>query len=436
MASPFSTRAAWNAIEPTKVQVGAPTEPTNSQLFSPLTIKKTTFHNRIVVSPMCMYSSNDGLFNPLYHMAHYGTYALRGPGLMFIEASGVLPEGRISPQDMGIWSTEHRDAFAPIIELAHQTGTKIGIQIAHAGRKASTYAPFRKGTSAKKEAVDDENGGWEPVGPSSIAWDETFRVPHELSEQEIKKVVDAFGQSAKWCDEAGFDVIEIHGAHGYLITEFLSPISNRRTDKYGGSFENRIRMLLEVVESVQKNWPQDKPLFVRLSSTEWHNKTDEESWDLDQSIKLSAILKDMGVDLIDCSSGGNVATQSFKPADPQEVKLADAPAPQGSEGQTVGHSKLGSLQAAKKAAEEIKNPMTMFQVPFAKAVKEKTGIMSGAVGFITHPYQMESIIRSNHADLVFMAREFLRDPNLVYNAAFDLGVKVQWLGQHERAQFL
>lgn len=433
-SSSIPNAAAWSAIEPTKVPIGAPTEPTNSQLFTPLTIKSMTFHNRIVVSPMCMYSSHDGFFNPLYHMAHYGTYALRGPGLMFVEASAVVPEGRISPQDMGIWSPAHRDAFVPLITLAHQTGTKIGIQLAHAGRKASTYAPFRKGSSAKKEGVDDEHGGWEPVGPSSIPWDSSYRLPRELSEQEIHQVVQAFGQSAKWSHEAGFDVVEIHAAHGYLLNQFLSPLSNRRTDKYGGSFDNRIRLLLEVVEEVQKNWPSDKPLFVRLSASEWHNNPDEESWDLDQTIKLSAILKDKGVDLIDSSSGGNVSTQSFHPANPEDIKLADAPAPQGTEGQKVGHVKLGSLQEAKKAAEQDKNPFKMFQVPFAKAIKEKTGARTGAVGYITHPYEMESIIRGNSADLVFMAREFLRDPDLVYNAAFELGVKVQWLLQHERGK--
>ncbi|KAH8555088.1 NADH:flavin oxidoreductase/NADH oxidase [Umbelopsis sp. PMI_123] len=425
----------WNVVPGNKVPIGAPLEPTNSLLFSPLTIKNTTFHNRIVVSPMCQYSCVNGVFDHLYHMAHYGSYALRGPGLMFIEASGVLPEGRISPEDMGIWSPEHRDAFIPIIQLSHKTGVKIGIQLAHAGRKASTYSPFRKGSSAAKEGVEDEDGGWTPEGPSAIPWNEHFRVPHEMTEEDIARTVAAFGQSAKWCDEVGFDVVEIHGAHGYLITEFLSPLSNRRTDKYGGSFENRIRFLLEVLESVQQNWPKDKPLFVRLSVTEWHDNPNEESWDLDQTLKLAAILKEKGVDLIDCSSGGNTSTQKFKPADPQVIKLADAPAPQGSEGTQVGHHTLGSLETAKKEAEEnVNNPVSMFQVPFAIAIKQKVGIKTGAVGFITHPYQMESIIRSNQADLVFMAREFLRDPNLVYNAADQLGVKIQWLPQHERGR--
>ncbi|KAG2183159.1 hypothetical protein INT43_006154 [Umbelopsis isabellina] len=432
--SSSKVNSSWDFVQPTQVPVGAPVEPTNSLLFSPLTIKSTTFHNRIVVSPMCMYSSNDGLFDPQFHMAHYGTYALRGPGLMFIEASGVAPEGRISPQDMGIWSTAHRDAFKPIVELSHKTGVKIGIQIAHAGRKASTFAPFRKGTSAHKEGVDDAHGGWEPVGPSSIAWDDTFRVPHEMSEAEIQKAIEAFGQSAKWVDEAGFDVVEIHGAHGYLITEFLSPLSNHRTDKYGGSFENRTRFLLEIVDVVQKNWPADKPLFVRLSCSEWHNKKDEESWDFEQTLKLSAILKEKGVDLIDCSSGGNTSTQSFSGANPEDIKLADAPAPEGFEGKTLGHTKYGTLQEAKKHAEAMMNPMTMFQVPFAKDIKAKVGIKTGAVGFINHPYHMESIIRAGYADLVLMAREFLRDPNLVYNAAQELGVNVQWLGQHERGR--
>ncbi|KAH8555089.1 NADH:flavin oxidoreductase/NADH oxidase [Umbelopsis sp. PMI_123] len=389
----------WNVVPGNKVPIGAPLEPTNSLLFSPLTIKNTTFHNRIVVSPMCQYSCVNGVFDHLYHMAHYGSYALRGPGLMFIEASGVLPEGRISPEDMGIWSPEHRDAFIPIIQLSHKTGVKIGIQLAHAGRKASTYSLFRKSSSAAREGVADEDGGWTPEGPSAIPWNEHFRVPHEMTEEDIARTVAAFGQSAKWCDEVGFDVIEIHGAHGYLIPEFLSPLSNRRTDKYGGSFENRIRFLLEVLESVQQNWPKDKPLFVRLSVTEWHDNPNEESWDLDQTLKLAAILKEKGVDLIDCSSGGNTSTQKFKPADPQ-------------------------------------NPMSMFQVPFAAAIKQKVGIKTGAVGFITHPYQMESIIRSNQADLVFMAREFLRDPNLVYNAADELGVKIQWLPQHERGRMM
>ncbi|KAI8582372.1 hypothetical protein K450DRAFT_228649 [Umbelopsis ramanniana AG] len=431
-----SQQNEWTPIMETKVPIGAPQEATNSKLFSPLTIKNTTFHNRIVVSPMCMYSSKDGMFDSQFHMAHYGSFAIRGPGLMFIEASGVLPEGRISPEDMGIWSPAHRDAFIPIIELCHKTGVKIGIQLAHAGRKASTYSMFRQGTSAAKQGVDDEHGGWTPNGPSSIPWNEHFRVPHEMSEEEIAKAVAAFGQSAKWADEVGFDVIELHGAHGYLINSFLSPLSNHRTDKYGGSFENRIRFLLEILESVQQNWPKDKPLFVRISASEWHNNPDEESWDLDQSIKLAAILKDKGVDLIDCSSGGNTPTQTFKPANPEDIKLVDAPAPEGSEGTTINHHTFGSLQAAKQDAEKIKNPMVMFQLPFAAAVKEKVGILTGAVGFITHPYQMESIIRSNKADLVFMAREFLRDPNLVYNAADQLGVKVQWLRQHERGQYM
>lgn len=352
-----------------------------SLLFEPLTIKSLKLKNRIVVSPMCQYSSQDG-FATHWHLVHLGSRAVGGAALIISEAAAVSPEGRISPQDLGIWQDGHIEKLREINGFIHDQGAACGIQLAHAGRKASTYAEWRG-----KGLVAEADGGWQPVGPSPIAFADHYAVPDELDEEGIQKVIDDFGQAAKRALEAGFDVVEIHAAHGYLLYEFLSPLSNQRADAYGGAFENRIRLLLEVVASVQRFWPVDLPLFVRLSSSEWTAG----GWDLEQSVRLSKVLEEKGVDLIDASSGGNVAN-------------AEIP---------VGPS---------------------YQVPFASAIKKQVGILTGAVGMITQAVQAETILVNGDADLIFLARELLRDPYWPLKAAKELREDLKWPDQYRRAK--
>ena len=330
---------------------------------------------------MCEYSSDDG-FASDWHLVHLGSRAVGGAGLVFTEATAVAAEGRISPQDLGIWKDEHIAPLKRITDFLHSQETHAGIQLAHAGRKASTQVPW-----LGEGAVAPDAGGWADVlAPSSIRFSPSYPQPRELDLAGIARVTAQFREAAVRADRAGFDVIEIHAAHGYLLQEFLSPVSNHRSDAYGGSLENRARLLLEVVDAVRVVWPRERPLFVRISSTDWV----EGGWDLEQSVRLAALLKDHGVDLVDASSGGNVAGAAIP----------------------VGPG---------------------YQTPFAEAIRAQTGILTGAVGMITDPAQAAHIVRTGQADLIFIAREFLRDPYWPLHAAEALGETAAWPVQYLRA---
>jgi len=351
-----------------------------SKLFSSLHIKNITLKNRIVVSPMCQYTATDGFTND-WHLVHLGSRAVGGTGLIFTEATAVSPEGRISPGDVGLWNDEHIHGLSRIVSFIHLQGAIAGIQLAHAGRKASCSVPRDGG-----KQLDEKHGGWQTVAPGAIPFLAEDRKPEPLNKEGIHKVVSDFKAAAGRALAAGFKVVEIHSAHGYLLHEFLSPLSNQRTDEYGGSFENRIRLLQQVIDAVKSVWPAENPLFVRISSTDWT----EGGWTVEDSVKLAYILKDMGVDLIDCSSGGNVLN----------AKIPVSPG---------------------------------YQVPFSEAVR-KTGILTGAVGFITTPVQAESILQEEKADLVFLARELLRNPYFPLSAARELGAEITWPAQYLRAK--
>jgi len=352
-----------------------------AQLFSPITFKSVTLKNRIVVSPMCEYSSVDGFANE-WHLVHLGSRAVGGAGLIITEATAVSPEGRISPDDLGIWKNAHLDKLKSIVSFIHKHGSVAGMQLAHAGRKASAPAPWKG-----NRQLTSEEGGWQTVAPSAIPFKENERVPEALTASGIEKVVADFKAAAQRALSAGFKLIEIHAAHGYLIHEFLSPLSNQRTDEYGGSFENRIRLLLQITEAIQSVWPKDLPLFVRISATDWAPG----GWNEDEAVQLAMVLKDKGVDLIDCSSGGLVATQQIP----------------------VGPG---------------------YQVPFAEKIKREAGISTGAVGMITTAQQAESILTKGEADLIIMARELLRDPYFPLHAARQLGADIAWPDQYLRAK--
>ncbi|MDP9161263.1 MAG: NADPH dehydrogenase NamA [Acidobacteriota bacterium] len=353
----------------------------SSKLFSPLTIRDTAFSNRIAVSSMCQYSSDDGFAND-WHFVHLGSRAVGGAGLVMTEAAAILSEARISPQDLGIWKDDHIHFLARIVDFLHAQGSAAGIQLAHAGRKASTKRPWEG-----EGALPVTGGGWEGVvAPSAEPFAVNYPQPRALSRIEIQDTVAAFVKAAQRALDAGFDVIEIHAAHGYLIHEFLSPLSNHRTDEYGGSFENRTRLLREIVPAVRTVWPDSFPLFVRISTTDWV----EGGWDVEQSVELSRSLKSLGVDLMDCSSGGNVPN----------AKIPLGPG---------------------------------YQVEFAERIRRDAGIPTGAVGMITEPSQADTIISSGQADMVFLAREMLRDPYWPMRAAKELNQDVTWPVQYLRA---
>lgn len=352
-----------------------------SLLFSPLTIKNITLKNRIVVSPMCQYSALDGFANN-WHLVHLGTRAIGGAGLVIVEATGVSPEARISVGDLGIWKDEHIEKLKEITDFIHQNGSIAGIQLAHAGRKASFDIPWENPAQ-----LDDTNGGWQTVSASDIPFNPTDKIPTSLTIEGIEKVKLDFKNATIRAVKAGFKVIEIHAAHGYLQHQFLSPLSNQRDDIYGGSFENRIRLLMETVEAVQEVWPSENPLFVRISATDWA----EGGWNLEESIKLAALLKENGVDVVDTSSGGLTLAQQIP------------------------------LSAG-------------YQVPFAEAVKQETHITTGAVGLITEAQQAEDILQEGKADLIFLARQLLRDPYFPLHAARELGDDIKWASQYERAK--
>jgi 2,4-dienoyl-CoA reductase-like NADH-dependent reductase (Old Yellow Enzyme family) len=352
-----------------------------AHLFDPLVIRDLEFANRVFVSPMCQYSSRDGLANE-WHIVHLGSRAVGGAGLVFTEATAVLPEGRISPQDLGIWSDDHIPMLRRIVSFIHEQGSVAGMQLAHAGRKASTRRPWEgDGT------IPESEGGWKNVvAPSAIPFTQNYPTPHALTADGIREIVAAFAAASRRACDAGFRVIEIHGAHGYLLHEFLSPLSNQRADDYGGSFQNRTRLLREIVQAVRGSWPKGAPLFVRISATDWVDG----GWDLEQSIVLARELKQLGVDLIDCSSGG-----------------------------AVPHAKI-PVGAG-------------YQTPFAQLIRDEVGIRTGAVGMITSPAQAEHIIHTGQADAILMAREFLREPYWPLRAAEELRQSVSWPVQYLRA---
>ncbi|MCI9845365.1 NADH:flavin oxidoreductase/NADH oxidase [Flavobacterium pectinovorum] len=353
-----------------------------SLLFSPLTIKNSTLKNRIVISPMCQYSAVDGFAND-WHLVHLGSRASGGAGLIIQEATAVSPEARISPADLGIWKDEHIEKLTQINEFIVSQNSIPGIQLAHAGRKASVSAPWEG-----NKKLDFAQGGWQTVAPSAVPYHENEPfLPEALDKNGIQKVVSDFKAATKRVVKAGYKVLEIHAAHGYLLHQFLSPLTNIRTDEYGGSFENRIRFTLEIIEAVQTEWPSDLPLFVRISATDWA----EGGWNPEESVQLSQLLKEKGVDLIDVSSGGLVSHQKIE----------------------IGPG---------------------YQVPFAEKVKKEANILTGAVGLITEAKQAEEILNNSQADLILFARESLRNPNLPLDFANELSDDIQWPKQYERAK--
>ncbi len=351
-----------------------------AQLFEPLSIRSVTLPNRIGVSPMCQYSSEDGFAND-WHLVHLGTRATSGAGIVFVEATAVTAEGRITPEDMGIWKDAHIEFLARVVRFMKSQGTVPGMQIAHAGRKGSTLRPW---LGNAKIAVAD--GGWVPVAPSAIAFSDTYAMPRALLKEEIHEIVEAFASAARRSLEAGFQVLEIHSAHGYLAHEFFSPLSNFRTDEYGGSFENRTRIGREIVSAVRKVWPENFPLFIRISATDWK----EGGWNLDEAVELAKQLKPLGVDLVDCSSAGLVVDQ----------KIAVGPG---------------------------------FQVPFAERIRRDANIPTATVGLIETKEQVVDILAKNQADLVLMAREFLRDPYWPLHTAREMKQTMSWPAQYLRA---
>jgi 2,4-dienoyl-CoA reductase-like NADH-dependent reductase (Old Yellow Enzyme family) len=353
-----------------------------SLLFSPIQLAGVSFPNRVFVSPMCQYSSEDGFSND-WHLVHLGSRAVGGAGLVFTEAAAVLPEGRITPGDLGLWKDDHIAALQRIVAFLHGQGARAGVQLAHAGRKASMPIPWAK----EQRFLTPGEGGWQNVmAPSTVRFAENFAQPIALDLAGIQTVIRAFAKATERALEAGFDLVELHAAHGYLLHEFLSPLSNRRNDQYGGEFENRIRMLVEVVDAVRAVLPADFPLLVRISATDWVGG----GWDIDESVALAKVLKEHGVDLIDVSSGGMAAT-AVMPIGPG------------------------------------------YQTPFAERIRREAEIATGAVGMITAAAQAEHILRTGQADVVLLARELLREPYWPLQAAKELGAVTSWPAQYLRA---
>lgn len=330
---------------------------------------------------MCQYSAIDGMAND-WHLVHLGSRAIGGAGLIIAEACAVAAEGRITPNDLGLWKEEQIPALKRITDFIKEHGSVAGIQLAHAGRKASFPQPW-----VSTDLLSKDQGGWEPVAPSALAFNDQYALPHALTTAEIKLLINQFADAAVRAHQAGFELIELHGAHGYLINEFLSPLSNQRTDEWGGNFENRCRFLIEIVKAVKLVWPEELPIFVRISATEWVDG----GWTIDDSIALAKNLKSLGIDLIDCSSGGNAAN----------AKITLTPG---------------------------------YQVPLAKAVKLGADIATGAVGLITNAVQAQTILEQGEADLIFLGRELLRDPYFPLHAAKELGEDLVWPVQYQRAK--
>ena len=353
-----------------------------SHLFEPLRLREVELQNRILVSPMCQYSSQDGLANE-WHFVHLGSRAVGRAAAVLTEAAAVTSDGRISPEDLGIWNDAHIEPLRRIFSFVAQQGSVPGMQLAHAGRKASTSAPFKGG-----RPLSPEQGGWEPIfAPTALPFAEGYQNPRELSKTEIASIVAAFAAAAQRAEAAGAKIIELHGAHGYLLHSFVSPLSNHRTDEYGGSFANRIRFVCEIVDAVRRVWPERYPLFLRMSCSDWT----EGGWTIEDSVALAGVLKAHGVDLFDCSSGGNVA----------HVRIP------------VGAG---------------------YQVAFAERVRHQAAVRTGAVGMITDPAQADQIVRTEQADVVFLARQFLREPYWPLLAARALGLDIPWPPQYDRAK--
>jgi 2,4-dienoyl-CoA reductase-like NADH-dependent reductase (Old Yellow Enzyme family) len=354
-----------------------------SRLFTPITLRDVTVRNRAWVAPMCQYSAVDGVPND-WHLVHLGSFARGGAGLVLTEATAVVPEGRISPDDTGLWNEEQQAAWARIVAFLHDRGATAGIQLAHAGRKASTYSGF----TGRRGAVADVDGGWRPVAPSPAPYPGLREDTAPLDRAGIERVVMAFGDAAERAVAAGFDLVEVHAAHGYLLHEFLSPLSNHRDDEYGGSFDHRVRLLLEVVREARARLAAGVPLLVRLSATDWLDG----GWTADDTVRLAALLRDEGVDLIDTSTGGNA---------PAQIEVGQG-----------------------------------YQVPFAHRIRAEAGIPTGAVGLITEPKQAEDILADGSADVVLLGRELLRDPHWPLRAAYELGESDTdlWPVQYHRAR--
>ena len=349
-------------------------------LFDPFTLRSLTFSNRILVSPMCQYSSVDG-FSTDWHYVHLGSRAVGGPALVFTEASAVTADGRISPQDLGIYDDRHVEGLERIVRFIHGQRALAGSQLAHAGRKGSTRRPWEP-----PGAVAPSDGGWEPVGPTGEPFTTGYAVPRALGLSQLPAIIDGFRAAARRALAAGFDIVEVHAAHGYLLHEFMSPLVNTRTDAYGGSYDNRVRLCLEVVDALRGVWPERLPLLVRISATDWKAG----GWDLVQAVELARRLRAHGADLVDCSSGGAVHDQ----------QIAIGPG---------------------------------YQVPFAERIRRDAGVPTGAVGLITKADQADAIIRAGQADIVLLARELLRDPYWPLHAADQLGQTVAWPPQYLRA---
>ena len=353
-----------------------------SRLFSPFALRDLTLRNRIGVSPMCQYSSTDG-FATDWHLVHLGSFATGGAGLVLSEATAVTPNGRISPHDLGLWEDAHVEMLARITAFVRAQGAVPGVQLAHAGRKASTNRPWEGGGK-----VEEADGGWADVmAPSAIAFSDSYPMPHALAPEGIQAVIDAFRDATVRARAAGFEVIEVHAAHGYLLHQFLSPLANARTDAWGGSFDNRVRLTIAVVDAIRSVWPERLPLLVRLSATDWV----EGGWTVEETVQLASRLRDHGVDLVDCSTGGLA----------HGVRIPVGPG---------------------------------YQVPFARRVRSESGMPTAAVGLITDARQAEAIIEDGAADLVFLARELLRQPRWPLAAAHELGVEEPWPSQYERAK--
>jgi 2,4-dienoyl-CoA reductase-like NADH-dependent reductase (Old Yellow Enzyme family) len=353
-----------------------------AHLFEPLQLRDIQLPHRILVSPMCQYSSVDGMAND-WHFVHLGSRAIGRAAAVLTEATAVTANGRISPDDLGLWNDGQIEPLRRIFRFIEQQASIPGMQLAHAGRKASTSAPWKGG-----KPISPAEGGWTPIfAPSAIPFSDGYQVPQELSASEIHSIVETFAAAARRAREAGAKIIELHGAHGYLLNSFLSPLSNHRQDGYGGSFANRIRMACEVVEAVRKVWPGNYPLFMRISATDWV----EGGWTVQDSVALARALGPMGVDLFDCSSGGNIAGARIP----------------------VGPG---------------------YQVALAEQVRREAGVLTGAVGMITDPAQADQIIRSGQADVVFLARQFLREPYWPLLAAHDLHQNILWPSQYDRAR--
>ncbi|GAB0137690.1 hypothetical protein EsDP_00005947 [Epichloe bromicola] len=368
-------------------------------LYRPLKLRSLELHNRLVVSPMCQYSADNGHLTD-YHLVHLGQFALHGAGLVVVEATATEPRGRISPQDSGLWRDSQIEPLRRIVDYLHSQNTKAAIQLAHAGRKASTLAPWIGG-SVQKALADEAHGGWpgDVVGPSPVPYAEDHATPKELTLDEIQGLVKSFAESALRAVKAGFDMIEIHGAHGYLITEFLSPLSNKRNDNYGGSFENRVRFLLEIIQAVRAVIPESMPLWLRISATEWMEHAGQPSWDLESSIKLAKLLPGLGIDVLDVSSGGNSAGQKMLREKTYQTNLA----------------------------REIRRALRA----------DNIDLIIGAVGSIDAPEFARDVVQQGgqqSADLVLVARQFLREPDFVLNAAEKLGVPVKWPSQYHMAE--